>query len=48
MPRRKDALKNPTVIQAVIEAARAEAKESATLRGIVTQIAALRESGSAA
>lgn len=48
MPRRKDALKNPTVIQAVIEAARAEGKESATLRGIVTQIAALRESGSAA
>lgn len=48
MSKRKDALKNPTVIQAVIEAARAEGRESTTLKGIVTQIVARRESGSAA
>lgn len=45
MPKRRDALKNPIVIRAVIEAARAEGKESATLKGIVTKIEALRQGG---
>lgn len=48
MGKRKDALKNPTVIQSVIEAARSEGRESTTLKRIVTQIVALRQSGAAA
>lgn len=42
IPRRDQAQKNPTVIRALIEGARAEGHESMTLRTIVAQILALR------
>ncbi|MBS3947903.1 MAG: ATP-dependent endonuclease [Dethiobacter sp.] len=40
--KRKDALKNPVVLQRIVEKASAEGKTSATLKGIVEKIVALK------
>lgn len=42
IPRKKDALKNPVVLQRIVETASAEGRTSATLKGIVEGIVALR------
>jgi hypothetical protein len=42
IPRKEDALKNPVVLQRIVEAASAESKTSATLKGIVESIVALK------
>lgn len=42
IPRKKDALKNPVVLQHIVENAAVEGKTSATLRGIVEKIVALK------
>lgn len=42
IPRKKDALKNPIVLQRIVEKASAEGKISATLKGIVEKIIALK------
>jgi hypothetical protein len=42
IPKKKDALKNPVVLQRIVEKASAENKTSATLKGIVEKIVALK------
>lgn len=42
IPKKKDALKNPVVLQRIVEAASADGKTSATLKGIVEKIIALK------
>ncbi len=42
IPKKKDALKNPVVLQRIVEKASAEGKTSATLKGIVEKIIALK------
>lgn len=42
IPRKKDALKNPVILQRIVEKAAAESKTSATLKGIVNKIIALK------
>jgi hypothetical protein len=42
IPKKKDALKNPVVLQRVVEKASADGKTSATLKGIVEKIVALK------
>lgn len=42
IPRKKDALKNPVVLQHIVEKAAAEGETSATLKGIVERIVALK------
>jgi hypothetical protein len=42
IPRKKDALKNPAVLQQIVERAASEGKVSTTLRGIVEKIVALK------
>jgi predicted ATP-dependent endonuclease of OLD family len=42
IPKKKDALKNPVVLQRIVEGASAEGKTSATLKGIVERIVALK------
>jgi putative ATP-dependent endonuclease of OLD family len=42
IPKKKDALKNPVVLQRIVEKASAENKMSATLKGIVEKIVALK------
>ncbi len=42
IPKKKDALKHPVVLQRVVEKASAEGKTSATLKGIVEKIVALK------
>ena len=42
IPKKKDALKNPVVLQRIVEKAAADRKTSATLKGIVEKIIALK------
>ena len=42
IPKKKDALKNPVVLQRIVEKASADGKTSATLKGIVEKIIALK------
>jgi energy-coupling factor transporter ATP-binding protein EcfA2 len=42
IPRKKDAMKNPVVLQSIVEKASAAGKMSATLKGIVEKIIALK------
>ena len=42
IPKKKDALKNPVVLQAIVDRAAAESKPSATLKGMVEKIVALK------
>jgi putative ATP-dependent endonuclease of OLD family len=42
IPKKKDALKNPVVLQNIVEKAAAEGKTSATLKGIIGKIVALK------
>jgi len=42
IPKKKDALKNPVVLQRIVEKASAESNTSATLKGIVEKIVALK------
>ena len=42
IPKKKDALKNPAVVQFIVENAAAEGKSSATLEGIIEKIVALK------
>jgi len=42
IPRKKDALKNPVVLQRIVEKASAGGKTSATLKGIVEKIIAMK------